>query len=49
MYITFQQNPVIRSVKTVHTNIIAKNLKLHTFETTNSSFEIINYFRHASS
>ena len=39
MYIDFQQNRVCRSVKTVHTNIFAKNCKLHKFATTNSNFE----------
>ena len=36
MYINFQQNWVSRlSVKTVHTNLFAKNRQLHTFATTN--------------
>ena len=35
MYINFQQNRVSRSVKTVHTNIFAKNWKLHKFATSN--------------
>ena len=48
MYINFQQICVSRSVKTVLTNIFAKNRKLHKFATTNSNFEIIDYFRHAS-
>ena len=39
MYINFQQNRVSRSVKTVHTNIFAKNRKLHKFATTNSNIE----------
>ena len=38
MYINFQQNHVIRSVKTVHTNIFANNRKLHIIATTNSNF-----------
>ena len=29
MYINFQQNQAIRSVKTVHTNLFANNHKLH--------------------
>ena len=33
MYINFQQKWVSRSVKTVGTNIIAKNCKLHKFAT----------------
>ena len=49
MHINFQQNRVKRSVKTVHTNIFAKNRKLHKFATTNSNFEKIYSFRHASS
>ena len=38
MYINFQQNRVYRSVITVHTNVFAKNGKLHKFATTNSIF-----------
>ena len=38
-YINFQQNRVSRSVKTVHTNLFAKNCKLHKFATCNSNFE----------
>ena len=38
MYINFQQNRVNRSVITVHTNVFAKNCKLHKFATTNSIF-----------
>ena len=49
MHINFQQNRVSRSVKTVHTNLFAKNCKLHKFATTNGNFEKINSFRHASS
>ena len=32
MYINFQQNRTFRSVKTVHTNLVAKNCKLHKFD-----------------
>ena len=39
MHINFQQNQVRRSVKTVHTNVFAKNCKLHKLATTNSNFE----------
>ena len=39
MRINFQQNQVSRSVKTVYTNIFAKNCKLHKFATNNSNFE----------
>ena len=49
MYINFQQIWVSRSVKTVHTNILANNRKLHKFATTNSTIEKDDYFRHASS
>ena len=35
MHINFQQNRVSRSVKTVHTNLFAKNCKLHKFVTCN--------------
>ena len=49
MYINFQENWVSRSLKTVLTNIFAKNGKLHKFVPTNSNFEKINFFRHASS
>ena len=38
MYINFQQNRVRRSVKTVHTNLFAKNCNLHKFATTNRNF-----------
>ena len=37
MYINFQQNRDSRSVKTVHTNLFAKNCNLHEFATTNSN------------
>ena len=49
MYINFQQNRVSRSVKTVRTNLFAKNCKVHKIATTNSNFEKIDYLRHASS
>ena len=49
MHINFQQNRVCRSVKIVHTNLFAKNRKLHKFAITNNNFENIDYFRHASS
>ena len=48
MYINFQQNRVSKSVNTVHTNLFAKNHKLHKFATTNSNFEKVDYLRHAS-
>ena len=35
MSINFQQNRVSTSVKTVHTNLFAKNCKLHKFATCN--------------
>ena len=35
MYIDFPQNLVSRSIKTVHTNLFAKNRKLHKFATCN--------------
>ena len=35
LHINFQQNRVTRSVKTVHTNLFAKNCKLHKFVTCN--------------
>ena len=38
MHINFQ-NRVNRSVKTVHTNLFAKNCKLHKFATCNYNFE----------
>ena len=43
MYIDFQQNRVCRSVKTVHTNLLAQYRKLHKFATTNSNFEKKNF------
>ena len=39
MYINFQQNRFSRSVKTVLTNILANNRKLHKFTTTNSNLK----------
>ena len=39
MYINFQQNWVLRSVKTVHTNLFAKNCKLNKFASCDSIFE----------
>ena len=39
MYINFQHIRVSRSVKTVHTNILANNRQLHKFATTNSNIE----------
>ena len=42
MYINIQQNPVSRSVKNVHTNLFAKNCRLHKFSTTNSNLKKIN-------
>ena len=35
LYINFQQNRVSRSVKTVHTNLLAKICKLYKFATCN--------------
>ena len=49
MYINFQQNRANRSAITVHTNVFAKNRKLHKFATTNIIIFLINFFRHASS
>ena len=37
--INLQRNRVSGSVKTVHTNVLAKNSKLHKFATINSNFE----------
>ena len=47
MYSNYQQNRVGRSVKTVHTNLFAKNCKLHNFATCNSNFEKSRLFGHA--
>ena len=44
MYNNFQQNRISRSVKTVHTNLFAKNCKLYKFAITNCNFEKINSF-----
>ena len=49
LYINFKQTRVIRSVKTVHTNINEKNSKLNIFATTNSILKKINSVTHASS
>ena len=44
MYINFQQSRVSRSCfKTVHTNLIAKNCKLHKFATCNYNFEKLHF------
>ena len=45
----FLAKRVRRSVKTVHTKVLAKKCKLHKFATTNNNFEKIDYLRHASS
>ena len=45
MYINFQQNRANRSVITVHTNVFAKNRKLHEFATTNIFFLKIRHFQ----
>ena len=39
MYINFQQNMVGRAIKTVHTNLLAKQRKWQKFATCNSNFE----------
>ena len=39
MYINFHANRVSRSVKTVHTNLFAKNRMSHKLATTNSNLE----------
>ena len=39
MQSNFQQNRASRSVKTVHTNLLAKQRKLHKFASCNSNFE----------
>ena len=49
MYINLQQNWVSTTVKTVHTNLFAKSLKLHKYATTNSNFKKMDYFTNASS
>ena len=38
MYVNFQQNRINRAVITVHTNLFAKNRKLHKFAANNSNF-----------
>ena len=38
MYMNFQPNLVNKAVITVHTNLCAKNRKLHKFATSNSNF-----------
>ena len=48
MYINFQQNRANRSVITMHTNVFAKNRKLHELQLP-IIFLKINSFRHASS
>ena len=48
-YINLYQTRVSKSVKTVHTNLFANNGKLYKFAITNSNFEKINFFLHASS
>ena len=47
MYINFWQTRVSRSISQLI--YLQKNGKLHKFATTNSNFENIDYFRHASS
>ena len=49
MYIKFTKNWVSKSVKSVHTNLFAKNGKLHKFQLTIAMFLKNNYFRHTSS
>ena len=39
MYVNFQHNRVGRQIKTVHTNLLAKQCRLHKFTTCNSNFE----------
>ena len=39
MYINFQSNTVSRSVKTVHTHLLAKQRKLHKYATCNSNLK----------
>ena len=48
IHLNLQQNQVSSSGKTVHTNILENNRKLHTFATTNSNFGKIYYYRLAS-
>ena len=47
MYINFQQNRVSRSVKTVHTNLLAKICKLHKNCNLQLEFQKITPFGHA--
>ena len=47
MYINFQQNWVSRSVKTVHTNLLAKICKLHKNCKLQLEFQKITPFGHA--
>ena len=47
MYINFQQNRVSRSVKTVHTNLLAKICKLHKICNLQLEFRKITPFGHA--
>ena len=44
MHSNFQQNRASRSVKTVHTNLLAKQRKLNKFATTNSNLEKNQFF-----
>ena len=44
MHINVPQHRISRLVKTVHTNLFAKNRKLHKFATTNSNFEKNRFF-----
>ena len=46
MYINFQSNRVSRSVKTVHTHLLAIQRKLHKYATCNSNFKKIPIFGH---
>ena len=47
MYSNFQQSRVSRSLKTVHTNLLAKQRKLNKSAICNSNFKKITSFRHA--
>ena len=47
LHINFQQNRVSRSVKTVHTNLFAKNCKLMQFAILQLEFRKIKPFGHA--
>ena len=46
MYINFQQNWVCRSIKTVNTNLLAKQRKLHKFATCNTKIEKSRLYLH---